>query len=101
MSAQLRLPAYVDHIEEAAIEFDRRNPRVYRLFADYALRARRRGKVLGAKAIWERLRWDLEVESDEESPKLNNSHVSVFARWAARDHDELRGYFRFRLRTAR
>lgn len=53
-----------------------------------------RGKKIGAKAIWERLRWHYEVSRREgEDFKLNNSFVSYVARFSEEREPALRGFF--------
>lgn len=98
---QLTLVGYTDHIEEAAIERDRLRPDVYAEFARSALDAKRAGALMGAKAIAEHIRFSRCVERGERDFLINNSDVSCWARWAERDHEELTGYFRKRVRTAK
>ena len=98
---QLMLVGYVDHIEEAAIERDRRRPDVYAEFVRLALGLQASGIVEGAKAIAERIRWGRRVERGDRDFVVNNDDPACWARWATRDHAELRGYFSFRVRTAR
>ena len=70
-----------EHIEKAASRFDRANPQVWRLFRAYTLRAIESGKRrIGAKMVWERIRWYAEIETDEECPKLNNNYTAYYAR---------------------
>lgn len=69
-------------IERDFEKFDRETPQIWMLFCRFAQRAIDAGqKRLGAKAIWERLRWELAVEtSSRDGLKLNNNHVAYFAR---------------------
>lgn len=71
---------------------------VFDLFVNHALDAYDAGlKKIGAKAIWERLRWSLLVEKKvEEEYKMNNSHVSRIVRMAVRQHPCLETMFEFR-----
>ncbi|HSC08080.1 MAG TPA: hypothetical protein VLD59_14740, partial [Steroidobacteraceae bacterium] len=62
-------------LREAFERFHRENPQVYRLFCrfcDDAIRAGR--KHLGAKMIWERMRWFARVETTDPEFKLNNNY---------------------------
>lgn len=76
------------------------NERVVALFIRYALAAKRSGKKVGAKAVWERLRWELHVESTGDGPRLNNNYTALVARVAMEREPELRGFFDTRERRA-
>jgi hypothetical protein len=56
------------------------------------------GVRLGAKAIWERIRWNIEIRNRDraERYKLNNSHHAWMARFAASRVPSLRDYVEFR-----
>ncbi len=65
----------------------RDNPKVYELFERYALEAAKCGKRIGAKAIWERMRWYAQVETkDPDGYKLNNNYTSWMVRKFREDH---------------
>lgn len=68
------------------------------MFCDMALDAYDAGvKKIGAKAIWERLRWNFQVEKRlGDKYKLDNSLVSRAARIAILRHPELASMFEFR-----
>lgn len=68
------------------------------LFCDMALDAYDAGaKKIGAKAIWERMRWNLQVERRTgDEFKLNNNFTSRIARTAISRHPELAEMFEFR-----
>ena len=54
-------------------------------------------KTFGAKAIVERVRWNMVMRSrDEEGYKINNSYVSRLSRFAETRCPELKGFFRMR-----
>lgn len=77
-------------------DFVERNPHVVEIFVRLSLRAARSGHRVGAKAVWERMRWELVVETDEASPRLNNNYTSRMARLAMARHPELDGFFDIR-----
>jgi hypothetical protein len=80
--------------------FHERNPAVFAAFERLALEALQRGRArIGAKALWERMRWDLDLELGDAAPKLNNDHVALYAREFARRHPEHAGAFEFRRRA--
>lgn len=62
-------------------DYDRQNPAVWPMFEKFALEAARCGARVGAKAIWERMRWEVRVNTPgDDFAKLNNSYVSWYAR---------------------
>ena len=77
--------------------FHERNPGVLAALRAYALQAKARGKKVGIRLIWERLRWELEVEVNrtEDGPRLNDKWTSSYARMLNRD-PALRDYFETR-----
>lgn len=91
------------------LEFHRSNPQVFRRFLELARervqlqKALGRRPRLGAKAIWERLRWDMEFAGPSSKPfRLNNNHTALYARLLVETyHEEFSGVFELReLRTA-
>ena len=86
---------------QAFEDFHVRNPIVYRTLVTLARRAKAAGKEeLGIACLWERMRWELFVETDtpgEGEPfKLNNNHRAFYARAIMRWEDDLDGFFRVR-----
>lgn len=75
------------------------NPDVYKAFVYFALEAKRKGADrIGAKAVWERLRWSLNVEfrTNGKDYALNNNFVSRYARLAMNREPSLAGMFETR-----
>jgi hypothetical protein len=88
-------------LERAFWEFHIQHPEVARHLARFALQWRdRRGSYarLGIKALFERVRWELSIESvlDEGPPKLNNNHTAFYARWLMENYPALDGIFSLR-----
>lgn len=78
-------------------EYHRENPHIYRLFKRFALEAIDRGrKHLGAKMIFERIRWYTQVETTGDPFKINNNYHAYYARLFMRDHPDYDGFFRTR-----
>ena len=70
------------------------NPKVYPMFEKYAMQAARAGKIIGAKAIVERLRWDLTFDTDgDEMYKLNNNWTAFLARKFKEAHPDFARIF--------
>ncbi len=73
-------PKIVDHFES----YNRDNPRIFRLFQHY-----------GGKAIFERIRWHLEVEKGEDF-KINNSYISCYVRILIERDSSFKRFFEVR-----
>ncbi len=74
----------MDRIKADFATFFRRNPAVWGMFCRFALdMIRQRGKA-SAKAIWERLRWEVMIshvdKEGEGPPRLNNNYTALYAR---------------------
>lgn len=94
------IPAKKLTLDEWFEAFNVANPQVYRAFVFVAreyLSATGR-KHVGAKAVWEELRWRYAVHSrgSDNDYALNNSFVSRYARLAASKEADLRDAFEFR-----
>lgn len=88
-------------IESRFAAFDSEHPEVWRAFERFALEAVMRGRsCIGAKAVWERLRWELDLGADDDdAPKLNNDFTALYARKWAQQYPEHKGLFRYRRRA--
>jgi hypothetical protein len=91
-----------DQIEQRSREFSKKYAAVGPLFDKYTFELIRRGyRHGGAKAIWERIRWESPVGADGRAAwKLPNSYCTWFARKFARLHPGHAGFFRFRRLTS-
>ena len=79
-------------------KFHEANPMIYRRLLTLAWDWRNThgdNAKLGVKALWERMRWDLNVYTDT-APKLNNNYTSFYARLLMDQEPELAGMFRLR-----
>ena len=74
------------------------NPLIYSLYVKYAYQLRDAGREnYGSKAIIERIRWHVNVETNSADEfKINNNHTAYYARMLMIDHPELAGDFRTR-----
>lgn len=73
------------------------NPNVYRLFCKFTFEAIARGRThLGARLIWERIRWHTTIETTDPDFKLNDWHTPHYARLFMRDYPEHDGLFEIR-----
>lgn len=71
------------------------HPQVWSLFERFALDAAEAKVKLGAKAIMERIRWEVEVERKGQF-KVSNSWTAYYARVFAIKHPKHRHYFDFK-----
>lgn len=87
-------------IEERFQAFHAAHPFVFDALVRLAREAKARGcRRIGAKALWERARWDLWLEVGGEPYRLNNDFTSRYARLIADTHPELAPLFEFRALT--
>ena len=90
------IPAQHLSIEEQFQAFHRANPQVYDLLRSLALAMVRAGRDrIGAKMLWERLRWEYALQTAGEY-RLNNNLTSRYARLLMDQEPELAGRFETR-----
>jgi len=77
---------------KAFIEALKDSPEVWREFERLALHTIKLNKRVGAMAILNKIRWDVEIESLGEW-KVNNNWAPYYARAFELKHEEHRGYF--------
>lgn len=103
--AQLALtftvPPRAGKLQARFAAFHAANPHVYQTLARLAREAKAAGATrLGAKALWERCRWDLQVVTrGSDGFRLDNSLVSSYSRLLMQEPD-LDGVFETRQRKA-
>jgi hypothetical protein len=86
-------------LENAFWAFHARHPEVYRHLRQFAWEWKARGRgPLGIAALYERVRWEIgiELDEDEEPPRLNNNHRAYYARLLMQREPELIGTFQLR-----
>jgi hypothetical protein len=100
MSAQRSL--FDPTIEQRFFDFHRENPQVYTILVSLARQAKAAGKKrIGIKALFERARWDLWLQTRGDDFRLNNSYSSRYSRMIEDLEPDLRGLFEKRtLRAA-
>ena len=77
---------------EAFIAAFKASPEVWRQFERFALEVCTKGRAIGSKAIIERVRWEAEVENNEEW-KVNNNWAPYYARVFEFKHPRFSGFF--------
>lgn len=89
-----------DDPAERFFTFHRENPRVFKLFELYTMQAINSGrKSYGARAIFERVRWDVDIQTKGDPFKINNDLIPMYARLFAEVHPEHASFFEFRNRN--
>jgi hypothetical protein len=88
---------FKDTIQDRFWKYHREYPQVYRELVKYALEAKRAGRRVGIRMIWERMRWYFYVEKPEDDEfKLNDHFTSRYARLIEEQEPELKGFFELR-----
>ena len=84
-------------LEDKFKTYDEANPRIYRLFHRFARETLDRGyKKYSANAIFERIRWYVNIETTGDSFKINNNYRPYYARKLMGDRQEFSSFFRVR-----
>lgn len=93
--AQLDLGSYAR--ETRWREFHESNPHVYEMFSRFAMELVAAGrKRIGARLVWERMRWETMIVTTDAEPKLNDHWPPFYARLFMKDHPELGQVFETR-----
>jgi hypothetical protein len=91
----------VNQLEAEAMTFHDSSPDVWGWVCKFTRRARLAGhKRLGIGLIWERIRWEVRVETKDLKFKMPNNHRAYYARWWNDNHPDLDPPF-FRTRALR
>lgn len=68
--------------------FDKANPEVYNHFKKFTFEVIRLRKKIGAKAVMERVRWEVVLTTKGSSFKINNTFTSRYARKFSEEYPE-------------
>lgn len=84
-------------MRETFEQYQERNPRIYKEFVHYAYQLISAGQTkIGAKAIFERIRWESKIERNDEF-KINNNFTADYARKFEQDFPHYEGIFEKRV----
>jgi hypothetical protein len=84
-------------MRETFESYQARNPRIYEEFVHYTYQMIGAGQTkIGAKAIFERIRWESKIERNDEF-KINNNYSADYARKFEQDFPNLAGIFEKRV----
>ncbi len=85
-------------LDERFEDFHAAHADVYEIFARLSREMMAKGKKrYGAKALFERVRWELETSSSGKEPKINNSFVSRYVRLLVSREPAFEGFFETRI----
>lgn len=85
------------HLEEKFDIYDKENSHIYLLFVKFTMEAKDSGRCnYSSKAIFERIRWFVDVETSGDTFKINNNYPAYYARKMMQDYPEFSGFFRTR-----
>ena len=81
--------------------FHSANPQVWKLFEQFALQSIGRGRTrFSANAVYQRIRWYVDIETAGEPLKLNDHYHAYYARMFEAKHPEYSGFFHCRERIS-
>ena len=84
-------------IHERWCRWERRNRAFYPIFRHFAFQLIGAGRAkIGAKAIVERVRWEVSVRTEGDPWKINNDYPAYYARLFMAEHPEHDGIFETR-----
>jgi len=87
-------PKYLKNYNEWVVYLDK-NPRVYQLICEYADEAMRAGHTFYAIAtIWELIRWDHTVRTEDINFKMPHNHRAFYSRMWMLNNPAFAGFFR-------
>lgn len=86
----------MDRIQREFNRFHRNNPHILRLIVKFVKKVKATGReTYSINAIFERIRWHVEIESDGDDFKMNN-YRSRYVRLIEEKYPEHRGFFKTR-----
>jgi hypothetical protein len=90
-----------DQIFEAFKKFHAANPTVWELFSSFTFQSINRGRTrYSCDAVFERIRWHVDIDTQGQAVKLNNNFRAYYARMFEAKNPEHAGFFRNRKRTS-
>ena len=93
-SIQFDAPIVRSTIDEAFWRFHEANPHIFRHIVRLCNEARDAGfDQWSINGIFEVLRWQTALRTDEEKPKLSNSYRALYARLVMETYPHLDGFF--------
>jgi hypothetical protein len=93
-------PKRIPRIERQFWQFHKDNPIVYELIDRFTKEIIRRGyRNYSIKSVFERVRWHVNIETNDPDFKLNNNHHAYYARLWMECNPNFEGFFRTRTIT--
>lgn len=100
MTFATRVKTRADQIFDRFVIFHKANPVVWILFKQYANEMREVRDHYSGRAVWERVRWDVDFATTGESVKMNDHYFPYYTRMYLATHQEAKGFFQIRKRTS-
>lgn len=89
------------HVVDKFWAFHKANPKIFKLFEKFSIDALNAGRRrYGIQAISERIRWHILIETVGDEYKINNSHLSCYARLLKHTNPTLSSLFETRTSAA-
>ena len=82
--------------QQAFDEFHKAHPQVYRELVRRSRLMIERDQRFGIRTLWESMRWDFWIAASPQPFKLNNNHVSFYARLVMAQEPDLADVFNIR-----
>lgn len=83
------------HIVKRFLKYHADNPHLYELFKRFSTDLKRSARrFYGAKAIMERIRWHINIETKGEEFKISNNYTSCYARLLIADDPWFKEFFK-------
>ena len=80
--------------------FHHDNPTIYELFKRFTFEVIERGHdKYSSKAIFERIRWHTDIETNGDEFKMSNNYTPYYARFFMHEHPQYEGFFRTQILT--
>lgn len=101
MSGDRPVMSRAQQIYEAFKKFHAANPRIWTLFEQFTLLSIAKGRRhYACNAVFERIRWHVDIDTVGEEVKLNNNYRAYYARMFEAKHPDQAGFFFKRKRVS-
>lgn len=92
---------YPDHVVKRFVEWHSDNPHVYQEFKNLTFKMAGRRKRYSARTIFEKMRWDYDIQTVGDVFEINGDFVPIYVRLLIHDHPQYREFFELRVVRSR
>ena len=90
----------LEEMKNQAEAFHNKHPEVWVKFIEFTFDRINKGyKNYSVKAIFERIRWHTDIETNGEEFKMSNNYTPYYARFFMHEHPQYQGFFRTQILT--